>query len=206
MDNKDAENLMESQMDIWNKASAAALADGQIDKREMQELKNTLGNLRFKNTKNKKEMTESHFNMWRLVVSAVHADGDISPEEVNMIEQYIEDLDFDQKQKKIITTELKHPSSLEEILQKITDPGDRSQSLYFVRLLLWRDKILTDTESDFLKKVSDHFSQLTDTKKLQEQLEQLKEKNSKTEELVYAISNSPVIQFLKKFPFFSRHK
>ncbi len=206
MDKKNTENLMESQIGIWDKASSVALADGQIDQQEIQTLKNVLGNLNFKNMKNKKEMTESHFSMWRLVASAVHADGDISPEEVEMIEQYIENLEFDQTQKEIIRKELKNPSPVEEILPKITDPGDRSQSLYLVRLLLWRDKMLIDTEEVFLKKVSDHFTQFPETKKLQDQLEQLKEKNSKTEELVYSISNSPVIQFLKKFPFFSKYK
>ena len=149
-------------------------------------------------------MTNSHFNMWKLVASAVHADGQIDPEEIKTIEKYIETLQFDEEQKAIIRKELKIPSPLEEILPQITDPGDKSQSLYLVQILLWRDQILTDTEEVFLKKVKDHFTQFPEIEKIKNQLEKLKEKNSKTEDLLYSINNSPVIQFLKKCTIFSR--
>ena len=199
--------LLESQVNIWNKASSAALADGEIDETEMKTLKESLGNLPFDmNTKNKKEMTESHLNMWRLVASAVHADEHIDSEEVQQIEKYIQELNFNEEQKKIIRKELKSPSPLEEILDKITDPGDRSQSLYLVQLLLWKDKILTDTEETFLKKVNDHFMQFPEIKNIQSELNQLKEKTSKAEELIYSLKNSSVVQFLKKLTSFSKIK
>ena len=204
MDEKSNKELMQDHANVWNQAAGAALADGQIDPEEMKQLKNSLENLPFEQkTKNKKEMTESHLNMWRLVTLAIHADGHTDPEEIAMIEKYIEELNFNDEQKELIRKELKTPSSLEDILPKITDPGDRSQSLYFVRLLLWRDKILTDEEEVFLKKVQSHFMQFSDIQAISNQLDQLKEKNSKTEELLYSLKNSSVIQFLKKIPFLS---
>ena len=199
--------LLESQVNIWNKATSAALADGEIDETEIKILKESLGNIPFDiNTKNKKEMTESHLNMWRLVASAVHADEHIDPEEVQQIEKYIQELNFDEEQRGTIRNELKSPSPLEEILDKITDPGDRSQSLYLVQLLLWKDKILTDTEETFLKKVREYFMQFPEIKNIQAELSQLKEKTSKAEELIYSLKNSSVVQFLKKLTSISKIK
>ena len=199
--------LLENQVNIWNKAASAALADGEIDKTKMKTLKESLGNLPFDmSTKNKKEMTESHLNMWRLVASAVHADEYIDSEEVQQIEKYLQELNFNEEQKEIIRKELKSPSPLEEILEKITEPGDRSQSVYLVQLLLWKDKILTDTEETFLKKVRDHFTQFPEIKNIQSELNQLKEKTSHAEELVYSLKNSSVVQFLKKLTSFSKTK
>ena len=201
------EKILENQVNIWNKAASAALADGEIDETEMKTLKESLGNLPFDiSAKNKKEMTESHLNMWRLVASAVHADEYIDPEEVQQIEKYIQELNFNEEQKEVIRKELKSPSPLEEILEKITEPGDRSQSLYLVQLLLWKDKILTDTEEIFLKKVRDHFMQFPEIKNIQSELNQLKAKTSVAEELVYSLKNSSVVQFLKKLTSFSKTK
>ena len=197
---------MENQASVWNQAASSALEDGQIDPEEMKNLKSSLEKLPFElKTKNKKEMTESHLNMWKLVASAVHADGQVDPEEIEMVEQYIEELQFATEQKEIIRKELKSPTPLEQILPKITDPGDRSQSLYFVRLLLWKDNMLTHTEEAFLKKVSDHFMQFSEIKDLSNQLEQLKEKTPKAEELLYSMKNSSLVQFLKKFTFFFKN-
>ena len=204
MNEKNNKELLQDHVSIWNQASKAALADGQIDSEEIKQLKTSLGRLPFASkAKNKKEMTESHLNMWRLVTLAIHADGHTDQEEIAMIEKYIEELNFNSEQKDIIKKELKTPSSLEDILPKITEPGDRSQSLYFVRLLLWRDKILTEEEEVFLKKVQTHFMQFSDIKAISNQLDQLKEKKAKTKDLLYSLKNSSVVQFLKKIPFLS---
>lgn len=206
MSTNSKKEIMENHVNIWNQAASAALEDGQIDQKEMKKLKSSLEELPFElKTKNKKEMTESHLNMWKLVASAVHADGQVDPEEIEMVEKYIEELNFNQKQKEIIRKELKSPSPPEKILSKITDPGDRSQSLYFVRLLLWKDKMLTESEEAFLKKVNNYFMQFPEIKELNNQLENLKEKTSKTEELLYSLTNSSLVQFLKKFNFFFKN-
>lgn len=201
MNTKNNKELLEDQANIWNQAALSTLADGEIDPEEMKKLKDSLDTLPFE-VKNKKEMTESHLNMWKLVASAVHADGHVDPEEIEMVEKHIEELLFSPEQKEIIKKELVSPTPLEQILPKITDPGDRSQSLYFVRLLLWKDNMLTDTEEAFLKKVSNHFMQFPEIADLSNQLEKLKEKTSKTEELLYSMNNSALVQFLKKFTFF----
>ena len=81
-------------------------------------------------------------------------------EELKMVEQYLSELDFNEEQLNLLKKELRQPTvSVDEILPAITDPGDRSQSAYFVRLLFWKDQILTSSEEVFLKKVQDHFAQ-----------------------------------------------
>ena len=203
----DEKEILENQINIWNKAASAALADGEIDETEMKTLKESLSNIPFDvRGKNKKEMTESHLNMWRLVASSVHADEYIDSEEVQQIEKYIQELNFSEEQKETIRKELKSPSPLEETLNKITDPGDRSQSLYFVQLLLWKDKILTKKEEEFLKKAQDHFMQFPDIKNIQSGLNKIKLNTTIKEELIYALKDSSIVQFLKKFTSFSKSK
>lgn len=52
-----------------------------------------------------------------------------------MLKSYIKALELDENQKQILRKEIQDPASLEEILPKITEPGHRSQSVYFTRLL-----------------------------------------------------------------------
>ena len=137
----------------------------------------------------KKEMTQSHFNMWRLLVVAVHADHRLDSEELKMVEHYLNNLDFNKEQLSILKNELQTPfHSVDEILSKITDPQDRSQSVYFVRLLFWKDDELTSEEENFLKKVQDYFSQFLNMDEVQSELDRIQsssEESSFSETLVF---------------------
>ncbi|MDE0152007.1 MAG: DUF533 domain-containing protein [Bdellovibrionales bacterium] len=147
--------------------------------------------------KNKKEMTKSHFNMWRLVVSAVHADDRVDPAELEMVEHYLSELNFDEEHLNILKKELHQPANLDEILPAITDPGDRSQSAYFVRLLFWKDKILTAEEESFLKKVQGHFSQFLNIDELKTELSQFKEQDD-----FDSLPDTPVLNLWRKISSF----
>ena len=147
--------------------------------------------------KNKKEMTKSHFNMWRLVVSAVHADERIDVEETKMVESYLTELDFNEEQLNILKEELQNPANMDEILPEITDPGDRSQSVYFVRLLFWKDKILTSSEEDFLKKVQGYFAQFLNMDKVKVELLKFQE-ISDNQDAVASLPDTPSFKTLEK--------
>jgi len=147
--------------------------------------------------KNKKEMTKSHFNMWRLVVSAVHADNRVDEAELKMVEHYLSELAFDEEQLNILKKELRQPVSVEEILPEITDPGDRSQSIYFVRLLFWKDQVLTSSEEVFLKKVQDYFSQFLNMDELKSELSQFKEMHAQQKN-IDSLPNTPVLNLWRK--------
>ena len=117
-----------------------------------------------------KEMTKSYFNMWRLVVSALYADERVAEGELKMVENYLEELDFNKEQLNILKKELHQPASVDDILPAITDPADRSQSVYFVRLLFWKDQILTASEEAFLQKVQNYFASFVNMDEIKTEL------------------------------------
>ena len=133
--------------------------------------------------KQKKEMTKSQFNMWRLVVCAVHADKRVDTAELKMIEHYLAELDFNEEQLNLLKKELSQPAEADEILPAVTDPGDRSQSVYFVRLLLWKDQILTEEEGTFLKKIQDYFAPFVNMDEIESNLQKFKEESENQDTL-----------------------
>ncbi len=147
--------------------------------------------------KSKKEMTNSHFNMWRLVVNAVHADQRIDKAELEMIKKYLTELDFNEEQLTILKKELHQPASIDEILPAITDPADRSQSVYFIRLLFWKDQILTSSEEAVLKKVQDHFAQFINMDEIKKEMLELK-KEEESKSIFDSMPDTPVLRLLKK--------
>ena len=64
---------------------------------------------------------------------------------------------------------------MDEILPKITALADKSQSVYFVRLLLWKDGVLTNSEKAFLQKVENYFVKQVDMADVQKGLSKLNE-------------------------------
>ena len=148
----------------------------------------------------KKEVTDSYLNMWRLVVCAVHVDEEVAEEETKMVEHYLEELNFNEDHINLLKKELRHPASIDDILPKITDSADRSQAVYFVRLLLWKDHILTDSEKTFLKKVQDHFMKQVDMANVQKSLSKLNEEYETQREtnVLDFLSDTSLSDLLKK--------
>ena len=123
--------------------------------------------------------------MWRLIVAAVHADHHIAEEETKLINEYLENLKLNQEEKDQLKKELYTPASLDEILPKITHPGHRSQAIYFTRLLLWKDNVLSDEEKLFLKKIKGKFSDFSDIKKIEINLKKIQEKTLSEPDMIF---------------------
>ena len=123
--------------------------------------------------------SESFFNMWRLVVLAAHVDHNVHEKEVDMIESYIKSLELDENQKQILRKEIKDPAPLDEILPKITEQGHRSQSIYFTRLLFWKDRVMNGEEEAFLDKITKYFQSFVDIDVVNKQLKEIREKIEK---------------------------
>ena len=139
--------------------------------------------------------SESFFNMWRLVVLAAHADHNVHEKEVDMIKSYIESLELDESQKQTLRKELKDPASLDEILPKITEPAHRSQSIYFTRLLFWKDRVMAKEEKAFLDKITKHFQSFVDTDTVNKKLKEVREKIEK--EPHPALPDTPLMRIFK---------
>ncbi len=154
--------------------------------------------------KYKKEITDSYLNMWRLVVCAVHVDEEVAEEETKMVEHYLEELNFNEAHINLLKKELRHPVEVDEVLPKITDLADRSQAIYFVRVLLWKDHVLTDAEKVFLKKVQDYFIKFMDMGNIKKDLLQFNEEYEAQREknildsLSNSLSDTPLAELLRK--------
>ncbi len=139
--------------------------------------------------------SESFFNMWRLVVLAVHVDHNVHEKEVDMINSYIKSLELDENEKQILRKELKDPASIDEILPKITEPGHRSQSVYFTRLLFWKDRVMSQEEEAFLDKVTKYFQSFVDIDAVNKKLKDVREKIEK--EPSTTLPDTPLIRIFK---------
>ena len=139
--------------------------------------------------------SESFFNMWRLVVLAAHVDHNVHEKEVDMIESYIKSLELDENQKQLLRKEIKYPASLDEILPKITEPGHRSQSIYFTRLLFWKDCVMSREEEAFLDKVTKYFQSFVDIDAANKKLKEIREKIEKEPHV--ALPDTRLIRILK---------
>ena len=139
--------------------------------------------------------SDSFFNMWRLVVLAAHVDHNVHEKEIDMIESYIESLELDENQKQILRKEIKDPASLDEILPKIIEPGHRSQSIYFTRLLFWKDRVMAKEEEAFLDKITKHFQSFVDVNTVNKKLEEIREKIEK--EPHPALPDTPLMRVLR---------
>ena len=85
------------------------------------------------------EISESKFNMWRSIVALIYADGEISVEEEEFVRTKIRRLNFNKEQEDLLKEDITNPKDVNELYQKITDPKDRGQFIYFARLLFWSD-------------------------------------------------------------------
>ena len=150
--------------------------------------------------KYRKEVTDSYLNMWRLVVCAVHVDEEVAEAETQMVEHYLEELNFNEEQIQLLKKELRHPVSVDDILPKITDSADRGQAVYFVRLLLWKDHVLTESEKAFLKKVQDYFMKQVDMDSVKENLSKFNEEYEAQRETAAFefLSDTSLTDLLKK--------
>ena len=106
-------------------------------------------------------LTESQVAMWETIVALVHADGKVHAEEDRFLEERFDKMDITPEQKEELLKHLKTPGEPRELFKKISEPRDRSQLIYFARLLFYSDddfhvqekKILDLLHSDVMSTV-----------------------------------------------------
>lgn len=105
-----------------------------------------------------KPIGESQFNMIRCVLAVAHADGEIHEEERAYINKMTSRLDLSNDQCAIIDEDFETPQDVIELFDSIKDPNYKSQVIYFVRLMIWKDGELDPNEEVILKKLQQHAS------------------------------------------------
>ncbi|MCB0390698.1 MAG: hypothetical protein KDD58_05390 [Bdellovibrionales bacterium] len=86
-----------------------------------------------------KEINDSQFNMWRAIVALVHADGHKHSDEDRFLKETFAKLPFSDQQLEILSEDMSQVKKVDDFYPQISDPGDRSQFIYFARLLFWSD-------------------------------------------------------------------
>lgn len=126
-----------------------------------------------------KSLTNSQMSMWKAVVSLIHADGVQHPDEVKFIVDRLDKLRGTSEQKKEILSVINDSSTVEDHFSQITSPGDRSQFIYFARLLFWSDGDFNSQE----KKLHEHLhDQVIDKVAMREIMKELDKAEDKITE------------------------
>jgi hypothetical protein len=91
-------------------------------------------------------LNESRFNMWRAVAAMAHADAVVRPHEVHFILENTKNLPLTGEQRETLASDLRHPSSMQTVFDKITSPRDKEDFFHFARALCWSDGDFDESE------------------------------------------------------------
>lgn len=98
-------------------------------------------------------LDESRFNMWRAVAVMAHADSIVRPHEVHFILENTRDLPLTEEQRETLASDLRHPSHMQPIFDKISSPRDKEDFFHFARALCWSDGDFNESEQTLLSQL-----------------------------------------------------
>lgn len=99
------------------------------------------------------ELPKSRFYMWRAVFSVAHMDGEVTPEEVAFAQNYLNNAPFSEEQKEILKDDLVSPQNPDEMLAKVSEPGDQADFFQFATMLAWSDDDYSHSEKALLDRL-----------------------------------------------------
>ena len=91
-------------------------------------------------------LNESRFNMWRAVAAMAHADSVVKPHEDHFILENTKELPLSGEQRETLASDLRSPSSMQTVFDKITSPRDKEDFFHFARALCWSDGDFDESE------------------------------------------------------------
>jgi hypothetical protein len=91
-------------------------------------------------------LNESRFNMWRAVAAMAHADAVVKPHEVHFILENTKELPLTGEQRETLACDLRTPSSMQAVFDKITSRRDKEDFFHFARALCWSDGDFDESE------------------------------------------------------------
>ena len=129
-----------------------------------------------------REINDSKFNMWRAIVALINADGYKHPDEKKFLIETFAKLPFSESQRKILEQDMSAKNSVDEFYKGITQPGDRSQFIYFARLLFWSDGDFHHQEKEILQCFRQQTMDKADFKKVMHSVDKIAEEFAAGEE------------------------
>ena len=98
-------------------------------------------------------ISESRFAMWRGLVALVHADHRVTEEEKSFFTNRFGKLGLSAEQEEILQKDLEFKQEVGPFIEQMTDPADRSNFVYFGRLVFYSDGDFVKQEEALLKLV-----------------------------------------------------
>lgn len=117
-----------------------------------------------------KQLSDSQMAMWKSVIALIHADGVAHEAEDQFLTERFDLLKITEDQKNELLVSLKTPGSVDRHFQDITEPKDRSQFIYFARLLFWSDGDFSQQEQTILKHLQEKVLGKADLETTKQQL------------------------------------
>lgn len=99
------------------------------------------------------KMTESEFYMWRTLFAVAHVDEIVSNEEVRFMAETLEDQPFDDKQREILTDDIKNAKDIGEMFSHIKDKKDQARFFAHARKLVHVDGDYGKDEQKIMLKI-----------------------------------------------------
>ena len=133
-------------------------------------------------------MNEDKFNLWRATFSLIHIDGKVTTEEANWYKDRLDSLPLSEEQKTTVMGDFMSQRGIEELLDKVTDKGDRAFLLHQVRVVSHIDGHFSAEEKKFFKELEAQIMGNLNLEPLVSQIEEM-EREDYREDNVYSVDN-----------------
>lgn len=112
-----------------------------------------------------KKLNDSQMSMWKAIIALIDADGLDHEGEIAFLKERFQKLDGTSEQKEELLSSIGQFQDVNVYFKQITEPRDRSQFIYFARLLFWSDGDFHEQEKKVLKSLNSEVMAQVDLKK-----------------------------------------
>ncbi len=98
-------------------------------------------------------IADSTFNMWRALFALAHADDIVTDEELRFMYEALARENFSEDQREVLEQDIKTPTDIVTLFERITDQEDRSRFFFHARKLCWCDGDFGRQEQEIILKL-----------------------------------------------------
>ncbi len=118
-------------------------------------------------------LSQSQIEMWKTVVSLVHADGKVHEAEDQFLKERFAKLPLTDEQRQELFQYIEYPEEPREVFQRISEPRDRAQLIYFARLLFYSDGDYSAQEKHILELLNSEVMSKVDMQAAMHKMDQI---------------------------------
>ena len=117
-------------------------------------------------------LSDSRFAMWRGLVALVHADHRVTKDEVDFFVKRLDKIEATQTQKETLLKDLEYKQDVAPFIEEMTDSTDRSNFVYFGRLVFYSDGDFAKQEACLLNLIHDKVMSKVDLENVMHDVDQ----------------------------------